>query len=611
MRNDIVFEVKYTANGGEQRTIQNLLAAKDIHGNENVLNVVDYYERSTSTTNTSGGGTTNQVGGEVQVGWSQKEGVGVQGKGSGSHAWSNTWGRSVTHSADSPTIGPGRVPLDIPPVDITKNGTITFSKVISGRAEYDLVAKGHATVEPRRAEIRFDEFHVHNDVYYNAAVKTSTWIWEDAGQAPSITVSTWSSGIESTGEDAGGLETEPHSTEGEFGILRDEQSALDEQTFGLQASPAGKVSIPATMTLESGETFETTSFTALQEGSFTITATLLDEQGQPTSTTTSWSGQNTAFLSMATPTVSAGLVLDYARCRGDGGVEAIAGTAVGQLVVRRSCFDSFGTSPTTVSLGLDDPSSVISSLPTQLTIEAGQFTALCEVEFTSNTGMATITVTPPSGPEVVLVLHSIDLEASSMLPQITVPVNAICPLFITLNAYYESDISVSAAAANGSVASTTLPFGSSLGAGSMGFAIEVQSGASPGSTSLSITAGSAEFAGLTVPVTVRGAEVLADRSSIQLLGMDESTDPGIIELLMPDGVEFDSISFPSGYEAYMSAYADPEGRWITLTFLEGAERPETIEIDCSYTGPLSGSSFRLEVDDDVHTTRSHYFLVIP
>ena len=381
-----------------------------------------------------------------------------------------------------------------------------------------------------------------------------------------------------------------------------EVEASEDLEFSLATIPSGVTDLPATVVVPEGTLGESVAFNAVVANSnFVIRATLLDNGVPATPLVEMNLGAAVESVStISAPTIEAGiLAVDGGHVLEDARITAPMGESLGYLAVSRTGFDNFDSEDTTVTVTVSDPNSIFASVPSAITIAAGEEDAEVLVELNSTAGDAMITLTYGTQ-SIALPVRSAAHAWSSPVEAVRLPVNGTTIVPVHFDLPHRQDHSVTVVAADPSVFSTedlTLP-------ANYRFAHVPITGDSVGVSQVSISSGA--LADISLPVDIRAEEVAVD-SGVVTLSQLSGSNGGAISLVAPDGITFDAAVPAAGSGSFMTVTGVGTGV-LTATFTEGASRPATTLITVTFAGSGSGDPFQVEVADGIHDQPMNYLI---
>jgi hypothetical protein len=255
-----------------------------------------------------------------------------------------------------------------------------------------------------------------------------------------------------------GLAGEAGATPGLL-LLETDRTGGRALTWTLDATPAGRVRLPATLVVRAGDPSGTATFTGLEAGEFTVRATLLDASGAPSSSTLLVDGVCRSTTTRAAPRLSMradGLRLDPRSGRWVG----LAGSDAGGLTLERSGFACLADTATTFVLEATDPLGVLRGLPTTATIAAGETSLRLPLGLADAVGDAEVVVSCGAFTERVAV-RSVRQALECPFVGATVPVGGRAVLPVALRVPEGAPRTLLVAAADPAVASVPV-LGSAL-----------------------------------------------------------------------------------------------------------------------------------------------------
>jgi len=394
-----------------------------------------------------------------------------------------------------------------------------------------------------------------------------------------------------------GLAGEAGATPGLL-LLETDRTGGRALTWTLDATPAGRVRLPATLVVRAGDPSGTATFTGLEAGEFTVRATLLDASGAPTSSTLLVDGVCRSTTTLAAPRLSMradGLRLDPRSGRWVG----LAGSDAGGLTLERSGFACLADTATTFVLEATDPLGVLRGLPTTATIAAGETSLRLPLGLADAVGDAEVVVSCGAFTERVAV-RSVRQALECPFVGATVPVGGRAVLPVALRVPEGAPRTLLVAAADPAVASVPV-LGSALtlaaGAPRVWVGFEARA---VGSTLLQVTTPGAPEVALHVAVVPSEVEVTRTRITLSSLGVDAS---GVLRLALPAGVTWAQATGDgaTGVEVVNGVGTS------TLVVRVGPkpDRGTSVDLDVALAG-APDTSFDVQVTDRVHEGRSIY-----
>jgi len=617
--NEITFVAEYLATGKRLRKIINTAWARDIDNKPHHFTLNVSYEKSTTATKSRGGSVTKAGGTTVKFGLpNPPPTVTVDG----SESTTSTWSDSIT-SSSAPTQEARIEEVVTTEFSQRKKHSITFIRKIKSYAQVKMKAAGQSDGSNfgNHAYVGVDVFDVHNDVMYDWA--REVWDpepeieWGNGGDSPNpVSPATGKPYHELVEDeefgclDGRGLDGEPSAVMGTLWVQVTEQDRAEELVFGILATPATRVDVPNTIVVPAGSVRACVPFRALTTGEFTLVAALLDANGDPTGFELTASGSNSSLLSETDTVVSSHWATDLVRDDLDGAVTVLAGSTDLPLVVSRLAYDGWETESTTVSISVSDPTGILNNPPSSITIAAGELEATLPISVSVTAGQATLTLGYGSQDDIEYEIHGVEQSLSTSATTVCLPINALMTLDLFLGNEAIDSTSFTATLGTGTLATVCAPLDDwNFAAGDTWRWISISANGTTGSTTLTISSAGSEFDSVVVALDVVAAQITVDRESVELLSMGGSA-AGVIQLTVPDGVEFDELTGPTGSEDYLDIAVSEDGRLATLTFIEGETRPSSVECDVTFTGQESSNEFRVEVTDTVHGESTSYILTV-
>jgi hypothetical protein len=389
------------------------------------------------------------------------------------------------------------------------------------------------------------------------------------------------------------------------GLLQVEMDApaTRDMSWAVSQTPSSGTTLPATITIPAGESSAVMDFLGVSSGSYSVTLTLLSSSNTATNTTLTVSGTNSSTSSVTAPRLWCEL-RGFMYNVGAGVWCAPKGGAAGHIIVRRSGFANFGTSPTQISVSTTDPSGILDTIDSSYSIPEGTAEVAIPVVLTSQVGDATVTLACGDWSESFS-LRSMSQAVSLPVASIVLPANAkaYMPAYLAVRDNVTRTVAVTSG--NTSVVAIDSTLGALEFLPGQQVAVTRLVPGSSGSTTLTFaTSGlSSSYAS----VNVVGTEIAVSRTSITLSALSGS-NPGEIAIRLPDGATWTSFSPPTGI-SYLSVRGIGSDT-LRLQFPSGEWRPSTLTCECAVSSAPSGE-FEVEVRDALHLRRLQYTLDVP
>jgi len=168
-----------------------------------------------------------------------------------------------------------------------------------------------------------------------------------------------------------------------------EDPADEEMTFDITTDPAGATDLPDALVIPAGHKSGCAFYTPQVSGCYTITSELLDPAGDPTG-----DAQEVETCAIDPASETAPKLRSYwnaERSLNPFGLSRIASdVTLPAIMVGRTAFDDAATEATVVEVTVTDTNGVLESLPSTVTIPAGDYVAALDVELTGSTGVAQV-----------------------------------------------------------------------------------------------------------------------------------------------------------------------------------------------------------------------------
>ncbi len=354
-----------------------------------------------------------------------------------------------------------------------------------------------------------------------------------------------------------------------------------DRVYAIATQPTEVTDLPATITIPAGEFGAEVEMGCITDDEVTVTLTALDELGQPPSATlTLPSFAASSLAEIETTAVSIGV---------HGDSISRPSTQPCSIVVLRTPFDDHATEGTAVSVDVDDPNGILVTLPGTLTIPAGELDLEKPVEFTANTGTATVTLTAGTYERK---LTFVSKNATwTTIPELRLPVGATALFEVESDLPVPTDTTVSLACSGGAgqLVIDSATHHTTVFAGFREVFARM-TGGQAGETTLQVTPYGA--ATVNVAVNVVEADVDADEEGVVISGTSEAQGRSI-EFRLPEGATFSNVLLPSGYESYVSVDAETSG-YLVLSFLENGVPPSSLSVSWTLSDlPVSGPWIRV------------------
>ncbi len=197
------------------------------------------------------------------------------------------------------------------------------------------------------------------------------------------------------------------------------------------------------------------------------------------------------------------------------------------------------------------------------------------------------------GQEVSLDVESASQSWAVSTERIRLPVNGHAPVLVSALYEMSTPTSITVTSSDDQVATTTGALSLDTTERVGGFAV---SGASAGTATISVTPPGEPTK--TINVDVVAVEVDPTLTQVTLSSMAGS-DGGGVELRLPDGVTFGTITPPTGSSTYLTV-SGAGSETMVLEFTDGQARPGSLTVTYTLSGTESGTDLSIAVADGIH-----------
>ncbi len=402
--------------------------------------------------------------------------------------------------------------------------------------------------------------------------------------------------------DPRGLASEEGSAPGLL-VLETDRRTGPALTWALEAVPAGRVRLPATLVVRADDPSATAPVVGLEAGAFTMSATLLDAGGLPTASVLVLSGTCSSVVDGEEPRLA---------IRGDGGrldpssgrLVARAGSSDLGLRLERTGFGGLRDTSTTFELDTIDPRGVLRAPPPTATIQAGETEVRVPLELVDVEGDADLIVRCGDFTGRVAV-RSVRQSLEAPIPGATVPVGGRAVLPVALRVPESAARVVTVVSLDPAVASvpsdaSQVEFAPDAARAWIAFGAQAL-----GTTTLRLS--TPGVPDLDVPVTVVASEIAVTRGDVTLSSLGAAA-AGVMRLRLPVGATWRGAVADSG--AGVGVLDGLGTRTLVLEIAPRPDRDRPIVLPVTLEG-APAEAFDVEIDDRAHADRSIYRVTVP
>jgi hypothetical protein len=406
------------------------------------------------------------------------------------------------------------------------------------------------------------------------------------------------------GRDSVGIALEAGADYGTIRLLLSDPAPRDIE-FSISTSPSGYVEMKdgSAVTIKEGQSVLYLCYGMLDIGAADITLAELDQGSQATGAEIEVEVVGSSLASKSAPEI------EIAAGHGAGTAERSVALDGDTLTIRvsRTGFDDFETEETVAEVSSIDPDSVLSSLPSTVTIPAGESFAEFSVQASGDSGDEAV-ISATCGGSTANCRISLEEQTWWAVPEIVIAEGGTVRVYGLFEYHLRQARTITASVADPQVA-TLSNASDSLTTMASRCIFELVAESSGTTT---VTLSTSGLPDLQILVSVTEGEIEADSSSITVGDVTTGLDGNVVIDAL-EGVEFASVSIQAGAEGSVSVYGVGTN---TLTLDFNGVAPPGNEVVFTVSYDLNGAtSVVLGVLDLLHHSEddwlNNYFIELP